>query len=98
MRAIQVTSLNALAYADLPPHQMSSGSTLMGLSQQLAQCLGIGLCSSLVHWSQQIRGGASLSSRDIAVGFVGVALVSLLAQPFFLALGKDAGAELIGRR
>lgn len=98
VRAIQLTSLNALAHADLPPHHMSSGSTLMGVCQQLAQCLGIGLCSSIVHWSQQIRGDAALSSRDIAAGFIGVALISLLAQPFFLGLSKDAGVELIGGR
>ncbi|MDB5471514.1 MAG: transporter [Caulobacter sp.] len=97
LRAIQFTCMNALAYADLEPSQMSSGSTIMGLSQQLGQSLGIGLCATLVQWAQRSHGGGHLTPADIAPAFIAVSVVSLLSLPFFIGLPRNAGHSVSGR-
>ncbi len=95
LRSLQLTCLNALAYADVAEAQMSSGSTLMGIAQQLSQSLGIGLCATAVQWIHASRGGGPITFHDVAPAFLIVAGVSLLSIPFYLRLPKDAGAQMI---
>ena len=97
LRSLQLTCLNSLAYADLESEQMSSGSTIMGIFQQLSQSLGIGLCATVVAWVHGMRGGGGvISTADVTPAFIAVAAVSLLSIPFYLRLPRRAGAEMIG--
>ncbi len=97
-RSLQFTALNALGYADVPAAQMSRASSLASMFQQLAQSLGIGLAAILIHATLGWRHGATLGAADITPAFAIVALLSLVAVPFFLPLAADAGAEVSGRR
>lgn len=96
-RSLQFTSLNTLAYVDLSPAEMSGGSTLLSMSQPLAQSLGIALAAGVVHVSSQFLGGG-VSAAAIAPAFVIVGLVPLLGLPFFWRMARDAGSEASGHR
>lgn len=84
-RSMQFTSLNALAYADIPPSQMSAASALASTLQQISFGLGI------AFGALALRIGGSF---QIAFGAVGVAaLISALTA---LRLSPHAGAEVSG--
>ena len=97
LRGLQLTCLNALAYADLSGEQLSSGSTIMGITQQLAQSLGIGLCATVVQWFHMAGGAGPLSARDVSPAFIAIGAISLLSVLFFLRLPPNAGDEMTGR-
>lgn len=95
-RSLQFTALGALAYVDVPPAGMSSGSVLLGMSQPLAQSLGVGFAASLLHVLVRPDGFNLAADAAVRLAFVGLGLMSFLALPLFLALPKDVGAEVSG--
>jgi EmrB/QacA subfamily drug resistance transporter len=96
-RSLQFTALNAIGYADVPQPLMSRASSLSSMFQQLAQSLGIGLAAMLVHFTLVLRHGSKLQAGDMGPAFLIVAGLSLAGIFFFIALPKDAGAEVSGR-
>lgn len=95
LRSLQLTCLNSLAYADLEAEQMSAGSTIIGIAQQLSQSLGIGLCATVVQWANAMGGGGAITTGDVAPAFIVISAVSLLSIPFYVRLPKGAGAQMI---
>jgi EmrB/QacA subfamily drug resistance transporter len=96
-RSLQMTSINTLGYADVPPAMLSRATSLSSMAQQLSQTAGIATAALLLHTVLTVRGGAALSAPDFYPVFVGVAMISLLSVPFFLKMAPDAGAEVSGR-
>ena len=96
-RSLQFTALNAIGYADIPQRLMSRASSLASMFQQLAQSLGVGLAAMLIHYTLAWRHSAKLTAADITPAFAIVAVLSLIAIFFFVALPSDAGAEVSGR-
>jgi MFS family permease len=97
-RSLQFTTLNAIAYADIPVARMSRASSLSSVFQQLAQSLGVGLAATIVEISRGPNNHVVTSAGDIAIAFPMIALLSLLALPLFLRLPADAAAEVAGRQ
>ncbi len=95
-RSLQFTALNAMGYADVPQPLMSRASSLASMFQQLAQSLGIGLAATLIHYTILARHSPKMVSADITPAFVIVAALSLIALFFYIALPRDAGAEVSG--
>ena len=96
-RSLQMTSINTLGYADVPPAMLSRATSLSSMAQQLSQTAGIATAALLLHTVLTLRGGTSLVAADFYPVFVGVAMISLLSVPFFLKMAPDAGAEVSGR-
>ena len=96
-RSLQLSALNALAYADVPQPRMSQASSLASMSQQLSLSIGIGLAALSLAIIGDAHGHHALSTPDISLTFVIIGAASLLALPFFLSLSRDAGAEVSGR-
>lgn len=96
-RSLQFTALNTLAFADVPPGQMSRASSLAAVFQQLAQSLGIGIAALLVHHVMIWRGSTRITTEDIAPAFVFVAVLTMVSLLFFIPMAKNAGAELLDR-
>ncbi|HWK45326.1 MAG TPA: MFS transporter [Stellaceae bacterium] len=97
-RSLQFTSLNALAFADVPPRQMSAATSLSSMAQQISLGFGVALAAGLLHATVSLRAAPALSATDfrIVLGIVGaLALVSILP---FMRLPVDAGAEMTGCR
>jgi EmrB/QacA subfamily drug resistance transporter len=96
-RSLQMTSINTLSYADVPPAMLSRATSLTSMAQQLSQTAGVATAALLLHTVMTVRGGATLGAIDFYPVFVGVAMISLLSVPFFLRMSPDAGAEVSGR-
>jgi EmrB/QacA subfamily drug resistance transporter len=95
-RSLQMTSINTLGYADVPPAMLSRATSLSSMAQQLSQTAGVATAALLLHLVLLVRGGDALAAADFYPTFVGIALISLLSVPFFLRMPADAGAELSG--
>jgi hypothetical protein len=96
-RSLQMTSINTLAYADVPPAMLSRATSLTSMAQQLSQTAGVATGAVLLQLMMTLRGGTALTASDFYPAFVGVAMISLLSVPFFLRMSPDAGAEVSGR-
>jgi hypothetical protein len=96
-RSLQMTSINTLGYADVPPSMLSRATSLSSMAQQLSQTAGVATAAMLLHTVVAVRGGTTLIAPDFYPVFVGVAMISLLSVPFFLKMPPDAGAEVSGR-
>jgi EmrB/QacA subfamily drug resistance transporter len=96
-RSMLFTSLNTLGYADVPPPQMGRATSLASTAQQVSLSLGVGFAALLLHASLVLRGGTTLTTRDVWPAFLVVGVVSLASLPWFLRLDRQAGAEVSGR-
>ncbi len=96
-RSLQMTSINTLSYADVPPAMLSRATSLTSMAQQLSQTVGVATGALLLQLMLARRGGATLVAADFYPAFIGVAMISLLSVPFFLRMAPDAGAEVSGR-
>lgn len=97
-RSLQFTSLNAIAYADLPSRDMSAATSLASVAQQLALSAGVALGGFVLETVRLARGHGEVLSEDFAPAFLTVAAVSALSVLFFTGLKPDAGAEMSGHR
>jgi EmrB/QacA subfamily drug resistance transporter len=95
-RSLQMTSINTLGYADVPPGMLSRATSFSSMAQQLSQTAGIATAALLLHLVLSARGGSALAAGDFYPVFVGVAAISLFSVPFFLKMSPDAGAEVSG--
>ena len=95
-RSMQFTALATLAFADVPPAQRSSASTLSAILQQVAMVFGVALAAAILNLSQFMRGGDGLAAVDFRVAFVTIGAIGLVASFQFLALPHDAAAEVSG--
>src|SRR5437899_108349 len=96
-RSLQMTSINTLSYADVPPAMLSRATSLTSMAQQLSQTVGVASGAMLLQLVLSLRDGTALVAGDFYPAFVGVAMISLLSVPFFLRMAPDAGAEVSGR-
>ena len=96
-RSLQMTSINTLSYADVPPAMLSRATSLSSMAQQLSQTAGVATAALLLNTALTLRGGTTLVAADFYPVFAGVAMISLLSVPFFLRMSPDAGSEVSGR-
>jgi len=96
-RSLQMTSINTLSYADVPPAMLSRATSLTSMAQQLSQTVGVATGALLLQLAVALRGGTELVAADFYPAFIGVAMISLLSVPFFFRMAPDAGAEVSGR-
>jgi len=97
-RSLLFTSLNAVAFADVPQERMSQATSFSSMGQQLSLSFGVGFGALVLHLMSIQEGGARLDRIDFVVAFVAVAAVSGLSTLSFRALPDDAGSELTGVR
>jgi EmrB/QacA subfamily drug resistance transporter len=97
-RSLQFTSLNTVAFADIPQSTMSGASTLASMAQQLFLSLGVTVAALVLHISLAVRGSSTLNANDFAAAFIVIGLLSLASTLFFLPLDYHAGAEVSGHQ
>ncbi|HWU25805.1 MAG TPA: MFS transporter [Rhizomicrobium sp.] len=96
-RSLLFTSLNAVAYADVPLEGMSQATSFSSMGQQLSLSFGVGFGALVLHLVS-LHEGTKLVPEDFAIAFVAVAAVSALSTFSFRALPDDAGSALTGAR
>jgi EmrB/QacA subfamily drug resistance transporter len=94
-RALQVTCINTIAYADLSDAQASQAASLVEMSRRLSQTTGIVLAAGILHHFTDASGGLEAWVFTLDLGII--ALVSGLSALLLWPLPADAGAELAGR-
>jgi EmrB/QacA subfamily drug resistance transporter len=97
-RSLQFTSLNAIAFADVPPRDMSAATSLTSVAQQLALSTGVALGAFVLETVSLARGHGGLAAEDFAPAFAVIAALSALSVVSFVRLAPDAGAEMSGHR
>jgi hypothetical protein len=96
-RSLQMTSINSLSYADVPPTMLSRATSLSSMGQQLSQAVGVGTGALALYVFIALRGEAHPTPIDFSLAFVVVGCIGLMSVPFFLKMSPDAGAEVSGR-
>lgn len=96
-RSIQFTGVSTLAFADVPPAQMSYANTLFSTASQLAVGLGITLGAIGIRMGEKASEWLSLTTLpgiSFRLSFVFIALICLVGMVDSLRLSKDAGSSV----
>ncbi len=96
-RSLQFTSLNTIAFADIPIQTMSRATTLSAVGQQLSLSFGVGIGALLLHMTLTMSGNAHLTAQDFSPAYFVIAAISLGSLLFFWPLPRDAGDAVSGR-
>jgi MFS family permease len=100
-RSLQFTSVNTIAYAELPPARVARATSLAAMAQQLSLSLGAATGALALHLAAAARGvaeGAPPAVPDFAASFLVAGAVAALSALAFVRLPPDAGAEISGHR
>jgi EmrB/QacA subfamily drug resistance transporter len=95
VRSMQFTSLNTLAFSEVPPADMSAASMMQSTSQQLGFGMGIAFGAVALHLVSFFRGNHGLYAvTDFRVAFALSAIFGLLALPAYWRLLPTDGLEV----
>jgi MFS family permease len=97
-RSMQFTCLDSLTYCEIPPSMRTGATTLWGVTNQLAAVMGVAFAAIVLNLSRTLRHGDALTAVDFRITIAGLTLLCIMALPAFLALPKDAGADVTGHR
>ncbi|WP_238277367.1 MDR family MFS transporter, partial [Methylobacterium jeotgali] len=79
LRSLQFTCVNAIAYADLEPRDMSAGTSLASVAQQLSLSLGVTIGAMALEATAALHGCSGIEAADFGPAFLAVALISGLS-------------------
>jgi EmrB/QacA subfamily drug resistance transporter len=96
-RSLEFTSINAIAYADVPAPMMSQATSFVSAAQQVSLSIGVAAAALILETVRSERGDNAITVADFTPAFAIVALVSAIATLSFMRLPRNAGAELSGR-
>ena len=96
LRSLQFTSLNSIAFDEVPPDRISRASALSYAGQQLA--LSVGISVAAIALSISSGQDESIVRTDFILPFVVVGLLCALAVAFYWRLPATAGSEMSGHR
>ena len=95
VRSVQFTNVNALAFADLTSQNLSRGTSIASVIQQLSSSFGIAMAATVIGL---VAGGSEiLTATDFRWAFVIVGLFPVLSVFGFIRLKSSDGAEMSGR-
>lgn len=99
-RSMQFTSLNTLAFVDVPKTQLSSATSLFSMMQQLSMGMGVAVGAIALRVAALFTGHASANPtvEQFHIAFVLVAIIAATAVLDCLPLHPHAGAEVSGHQ
>ena len=97
-RSLQLTSINALAFADIAAERMSRATTLTSVAQQLSLAVGISVGAIALELTTMALGGGGISANAFWPAFVVIGVITLATIIPMARLPADAGDELSGRQ
>ena len=96
-RSLQFTSVNALAYAEVPMARMSRATALAAVGQQVSLATGVAVGALTVEIAVRMNGQAAIMASDFPPGFLLVGLIAASSAMIFWLLPPNAGAEMANR-
>jgi EmrB/QacA subfamily drug resistance transporter len=97
-RSLQFTSINTIAYAEIPPEKMSRATTMVAVAQQLSLSTGVAAGALVVEITLRLKGSTTMGAADFPPAFIAISLLAASAALVFFQLKPDAGEELTGRK
>lgn len=99
-RSLQVSALQSLTYADMPPTDMSGATSFSNGLLQFGNGAGVALSAFLLFLVSDWRGGdaGNLVTSDVQWALFAIGIVSFLSMLPLFRLKRDAGEELSGHR
>jgi EmrB/QacA subfamily drug resistance transporter len=96
VRSLQFMTSNALAYSDVPSEQLSSGTSLGGVLQQLSISIGVSIAALVLGI---LTGGQEpITLANFHETFLIMAIIPLLGIPGFLTLRVEDGVSVSGHK
>jgi MFS family permease len=96
-RSLQFTSVNALAYAEVPQASMSRATALAAVGQQVSLATGVAIGALTVEMVVRLNGQGVLSAADFPPGFLLVGLIAASSVFIFALLPANAAADMANR-
>ena len=96
-RSLQFTSINALAYAEVPTSRMSRATALSAVGQQVSLATGVAVGALTVEIVVRMKDQATIMASDFPPGFLLVGLIAASSAFIFMLLPPNAGAEMANR-
>jgi EmrB/QacA subfamily drug resistance transporter len=96
-RSLQFTSVNALAYAEVPVARMSRATALAVVGQQVSLATGVAVGALTVEMVVRLKAQATIMASDFPPGFLLVGLIATSSALVFLMLPPHAGADMADR-
>jgi hypothetical protein len=93
-RSLQFTCMNALSYADLTEANVSTGSSVASVGQQLSSSFGIAIAATLLALFG--TGAGQPTAADFVPTFVCVGLLPIVSLAFFTRLRPEDGSQVSG--
>jgi len=90
--SLQFTSLNSIAYADIPSKHVSRATSLASVIQQLSLGLGVAIAGLTLQLSHHLQGHTVIENSDFWPAFLTVGLFSVASIPLTRRLAPDADA------
>ncbi len=94
-RSLQFTSINTLAYADVPPERLSRATSFAAVGQELSGSVGVTIAALGLEVMQQLMGGGDIDPEHFPPVFILIALISAASALMFSRLTADAGSALL---
>lgn len=94
-RSLQFTSVNTLAYADVPAERLSRATSFAAALQELSGSVGVTVAAIGLQFVQYERGGNAIDAAHFPPVFILIGLVSASSILFFSRLAPSAGASLL---
>jgi uncharacterized membrane protein len=91
---LQFTSLNTLAYADIPSSDVGRATSVASVIQQISLGLGVTIAGIVLQISHNVQGHSSIVFSDFWPAFLVVGLFSVMSIPVTARLPRDAGDEI----
>ncbi|WP_281353091.1 MFS transporter [Aureimonas leprariae] len=97
-RSLFFTSINTLAFADVPKQKASDATALLAAFQQVAIATGVATAGAILEAGMVMQGTEVPTLGTFTTAFLIVGGISALASAPFLLLPHEAGAEVAGHR
>jgi EmrB/QacA subfamily drug resistance transporter len=92
--SLQFTSLNSLAYADIPSPDIGRATSVASVIQQISLGLGVTIAGLVLQISHDLQGHSTIVWSDFWPAFLVVGLFSVGSIPVTAKLPHDAGDEI----
>ncbi|MEF2074188.1 MFS transporter [Consotaella aegiceratis] len=96
-RSLFFTSVNVLAFADVPNANAGDATAMLAAGQQMSIALGVAFAGFVLEAGIYVTGTAEPTIAVYSIAFALVGLISALSALSYWPLAADAGAEVSGR-
>ncbi|GGD35201.1 MFS transporter [Aureimonas glaciei] len=97
-RSLFFTSINTLAFADVPSNRAGDATSMLAAFQQVSVATGVAMAGGILEIGMVLGGTDLPTLADFSAAFLIVGVVTMLAALAFIRLPRLAGAEVSGQR